>query len=158
TAGLVVGLLAWVGDRATSSPLAHAAAARSGEPPAQAKGSTAPAARPGGTAPGGKEPSPAPPSPQAPPPNPDKGPPAPPGPEAKPPAAPEAPAPGAGPVTGPLGEVLQLKGPGSAITALAVSADGKRLLTGDADGSVRLWDVDEAREVRVLKDARGEKI
>jgi WD40 repeat protein len=55
-------------------------------------------------------------------------------------------------------EVLQLKGHASAVTALAVSADGKRLLSGGADGSVRLWDVEQARELFLLKPGGGEKV
>jgi WD40 repeat protein len=56
-------------------------------------------------------------------------------------------------VTRGLGEETQLSGHLSAITALAASADGDRLVSGGVDGSVRLWDVNSARELHVLNGA-----
>jgi WD40 repeat protein len=57
-----------------------------------------------------------------------------------------------------LGEAVQFPGQPSAVTALAVTTDGKCLLSGGADGSVRLWDVEKARELFLLKPGGGEKV
>jgi len=42
------------------------------------------------------------------------------------------------------------------VTALAASRDGRRLLTGDAAGAVRLWDADKGAQLAQLDGARGE--
>jgi WD40 repeat protein len=57
---------------------------------------------------------------------------------------------------GAVGEAAELTGHLRAVTALAGSRDGHRLLSGGADGTVRLWDVDKARQLRVFDGARGE--
>ena len=44
------------------------------------------------------------------------------------------------------GSVIDLRGHPAAITALAYSADGALLASGDAGGGVKLWDVDTQRE------------
>ena len=43
----------------------------------------------------------------------------------------------------------------SARLALAVTPDGRRIVSGDADGSVRLWDVETGGEVGELKGHVG---
>jgi WD40 repeat protein/tRNA A-37 threonylcarbamoyl transferase component Bud32 len=57
---------------------------------------------------------------------------------------------------GAVGEAAELAGHLRAVTALAGSKDGHRLLSGGADGTVRLWDVDRARQLRLFDGARGE--
>jgi WD40 repeat protein len=47
-----------------------------------------------------------------------------------------------------LAEIARFEGHGDAVTCLALSVDGRLLLTGGRDGSVRLWDVAERREIR----------
>lgn len=47
------------------------------------------------------------------------------------------------------GELLHIfEGHTSMVLAIAVSADGKRVLSGDADGTIRLWDLEGRREIR----------
>jgi WD40 repeat protein len=48
-------------------------------------------------------------------------------------------------------EVGQLTGHNANIGVLAVSSDGKWLASGDQDGTVRLWDLSQDREERLLK-------
>jgi WD40 repeat protein len=50
----------------------------------------------------------------------------------------------------------QLLGHEGAVTALAGSQDGRRLLSGDTEGSVRLWDVEKGAQLIQLDGARGE--
>jgi WD40 repeat protein len=44
------------------------------------------------------------------------------------------------------------KGHQSTVTCVAFSADGSRILSGGNDGTLRLWDVREARELRSFRD------
>jgi tetratricopeptide (TPR) repeat protein len=52
------------------------------------------------------------------------------------------------------GERLRLEGHEGAVTCLAFSPDGRHLLTGGADRSVRLWDLDRGLELRCLPGHR----
>ena len=50
------------------------------------------------------------------------------------------------------GDVLRvLKGHTAAVNCLAFSARGQMLASGSSDGTVRLWDIDSAREILALK-------
>jgi WD40 repeat protein len=53
------------------------------------------------------------------------------------------------------GEPLLLRGHSSHVYAVAVSLDGKRLLTGSSDCTLRLWDPDTGECLRVLKGHTG---
>jgi serine/threonine protein kinase len=55
---------------------------------------------------------------------------------------------------GPAGERLRLEGHEGAVTCLTFSPDGRRLLTGGADRSVRLWDLERSLELRCLPGHR----
>ena len=48
-------------------------------------------------------------------------------------------------------EVYKLEGHQGAITALAVSPDGRRAVTGSEDRTVRLWDLEKGRELLCLE-------
>jgi len=48
-------------------------------------------------------------------------------------------------------EIGRLEGHQDAVTALAFSSDGKRLVSGSDDRSVRLWDVAAGKEIRLFK-------
>jgi serine/threonine protein kinase len=54
-------------------------------------------------------------------------------------------------------EVATLAGSGAAITSIAISADGHRLATGSADGTVILWDPDTRSQIRSFAMPGGEK-
>jgi WD40 repeat protein len=56
----------------------------------------------------------------------------------------------------PGGGPKRLLGHQAAVTALAGSRDGHRLLSGDAGGSVWLWDADAGKQLLPLEGARGE--
>jgi WD40 repeat protein len=45
-------------------------------------------------------------------------------------------------------EIRHFQGHGASITSLAVSADGRRLLSGSHDGTARVWDVDSGKELQ----------
>src|SRR5262249_29413183 len=45
---------------------------------------------------------------------------------------------------------LVLRGHTDAVWCVCVSADGKRVLTGSADKSLRLWDADTGKQLRVF--------
>jgi WD40 repeat protein len=51
-------------------------------------------------------------------------------------------------------EVSRLTGRGSPITCAAFGPDGRRLLTGSEDGSVKLWDADTGQELLAFRDRR----
>ncbi len=64
-------------------------------------------------------------------------------------AAPQTSAKGALAVPEILNEVRRFEGShASAITCIAISTDGRRLLSGSNDATVRLWDVETAEEIR----------
>ena len=48
------------------------------------------------------------------------------------------------------GEVARLEGHAGPVTCVAVSPDGKRILTGSEDRTVRVWDVERRLELRCL--------
>jgi WD40 repeat protein len=52
-------------------------------------------------------------------------------------------------------EVLALKGHGVFGTTVALSPDGKRVVTGGWDGAARLWDADTGRELLALRQEVG---
>jgi WD40 repeat protein len=52
------------------------------------------------------------------------------------------------------GEVLARSGPGAAITALAFSSDGQRVLAGSEDGSVSIWRAATGEREQVLRGYR----
>jgi len=47
------------------------------------------------------------------------------------------------------------QGIGQAVLAMAFSADGKRVLSGGTDGSVRLWDVSSGAELKAIQGHSG---
>src|SRR5205807_1384188 len=49
------------------------------------------------------------------------------------------------------GKELLLVGHDDIVWAVSVSADGKRVLTGSTDTTLRLWDADTGRELRVFE-------
>src|SRR5262249_9149163 len=49
----------------------------------------------------------------------------------------------------------RLEGPGKGVTAVAFAPDGKALVAGATDGTVRLWDVATGKEVRQLRGHEG---
>jgi WD40 repeat protein/serine/threonine protein kinase len=99
---------------------------------------------------------------------------APPSPKPEPPPAPMPPrepasfAPDSGPAgprewwravpgggTPPAGEMLRLRGHGDAVHCVAFSPDCRRLLSGGADGSIHLWDLESGRQLSVLREHAG---
>ena len=54
---------------------------------------------------------------------------------------------------GPL--LLTLRGHGGAVWAVAVSADGRRAVSGGSDGTVRVWDSDSGATLHTLTGHRG---
>jgi WD40 repeat protein len=59
---------------------------------------------------------------------------------------------------GPIGEIRQFEGHTAEIRRLAVSPDGRQLLTASFDHTFRLWDVASGREVRLWDGHAGEKV
>jgi WD40 repeat protein/serine/threonine protein kinase len=57
---------------------------------------------------------------------------------------------------GTVAEARSLTGHLGPVTALAAARDGRRLLSGGADGTVRLWDVVKGQQLRLFDGARGE--
>jgi WD40 repeat protein/serine/threonine protein kinase len=55
-----------------------------------------------------------------------------------------------------VGDATVFTGHLRAVTALAASADGRRLLSGGTDGTVRLWDVEHGKQLFLLEGVRGE--
>ena len=52
-------------------------------------------------------------------------------------------------------ELGRLVGTQGNVTAAAITGDGKRALTGGMDNTVRLWDVDKAKELFCLRGQEG---
>jgi WD40 repeat protein len=50
-------------------------------------------------------------------------------------------------------ELMQLKGHTGSISCLAWSGDGKRILTGSVDQSIRLWDASNGKELKAIEKA-----
>jgi WD40 repeat protein len=54
------------------------------------------------------------------------------------------------------GELRRLTGHTDRVVGVSLSRDGRRALTGSADGTARLWDVETGKELRRLPDITGE--
>jgi WD40 repeat protein len=54
-----------------------------------------------------------------------------------------------------FGELRQLTGHTAQVDMLALSGDGKRLLSGSQDATLRLWDVETGKELLCLRDQPG---
>ena len=52
-------------------------------------------------------------------------------------------------------ELRRLEGHGGQVNSMAIAADGKRLLTGGLDQTLRLWDLQTGKELRTWKDLPG---
>ena len=52
-------------------------------------------------------------------------------------------------------ERLHLRDPGPPVSCLALAADGRELLTGGTDGTVRVWDTGTGEEIRRFEAHRG---
>jgi WD40 repeat protein/serine/threonine protein kinase len=57
---------------------------------------------------------------------------------------------------GGLGELRRLAGHTGKITGVAFLKDGRRAVTSSTDGTVRLWDLDRAKQVLQFAEARGD--
>jgi WD40 repeat protein len=55
----------------------------------------------------------------------------------------------------PAGEVRRLRGHEDGVLCLAFAPDGRRLLSGGADGTLRLWDLEKGRQLSVLRGHSG---
>ena len=53
------------------------------------------------------------------------------------------------------GQITALTGPAGPVTSVALSRDGKTLAAGNADGTVRLWDVATHRQITALTGPGG---
>ena len=49
------------------------------------------------------------------------------------------------------GETATFEGHEDEVTGIAFSPDGKRIVSSSGDGTLRLWDVEKVKEIRVLK-------
>ena len=52
-------------------------------------------------------------------------------------------------------QVFDLKGQGSLVTSVAVTADGKRLVSGGWNGTAKVWDLETGKELLTLKGHQG---
>lgn len=52
-------------------------------------------------------------------------------------------------------EKLTLTGHGNDVTSVLFSPDGRTLVSGDADGTVRIWDAAEEKEIRRIQNGSG---
>jgi WD40 repeat protein len=52
-------------------------------------------------------------------------------------------------------ELRAFRGHSLVVTGLVFSTDGKRILSGSMDGTVRLWDVDTGKQLRILRHPSG---
>jgi WD40 repeat protein len=59
---------------------------------------------------------------------------------------------------GPIGEMRQFEGHAGEIRRLAVSPDGRRLLTGSLDHTFRLWDIASGKELRQWDGHSGQNV
>ena len=48
-------------------------------------------------------------------------------------------------------EICTLKGHTDRVTSVAISADGKRIVSGSDDQTVKVWDADKGQEILTLK-------
>ncbi|MBK9386064.1 MAG: WD40 repeat domain-containing protein [Planctomycetes bacterium] len=51
----------------------------------------------------------------------------------------------------PVGEIRRFEGHGGPVNSVAVSRDARRVLSGSADETIRLWDVDTGRELQKIQ-------
>lgn len=54
-----------------------------------------------------------------------------------------------------LSELARLEGHTASVLAVAVTRDGKHIVSGSSDNTVRIWDAEKGAEVRVLKGHTG---
>ena len=55
-------------------------------------------------------------------------------------------------------EVRQFTGHADGVSSLAISRDGRRLLSGSWDKSVRLWDVDTGKELKRFEEGHSQQV